>query len=161
MAEPPPERRITIRSGSDHDVVFLADALRQMWLDNGIEPEQIEPDHRERVARFVAEGQRDAQLELFVAERDASPVGAACCQLFRGAYPLIVTPDVRKLGYVWGVHVAAEERKSGLGRRLVEACIGALRARGCTHVVLNATPSGRGVYERLGFQPSNEMRLRL
>ena len=41
------------------------------------------------------------------------------------------------------------------------ALVEALRARGCTHAVLNASPSGRSVYERLGFQPSNEMRLTL
>jgi len=159
MTEPSPSSPVTIRSGGDLDVAFLADALREMWLDNGITPEQIEPDYRERVARFVAEGQREAALEFFVAEREGRPVGAACCQLYRGTYPLIVTPETRAFGYVWGVHVAAGERRSGLGRRLTEACVEALRARGCTHAVLNAAPSARGIYERLGFQPSNEMRL--
>ena len=161
MTEPRPSSPVTIRVGGDLDVVFLADALREMWLDNGITPEQIEPDYRERVARFVAEGQRDAALVFFVAEREGRPVGAACCQLYRGPYPLIVTEATRSFGYVWGVHVAADERKGGLGRRLTEACVEALRARGCTHAVLNASPSGRSVYERLGFQPSNEMRLTL
>ena len=161
MAEPSPSSPATIRAGGDQDVGFLADALREMWLDNGIRPEQIEPDYRERVARFVADGQREAALEFFVAERDGRKVGAACCQLYRGTYPLIVTPETRNFGYLWGVHVAAEERKSGLGRRLAEACVEALRARGCTHAVLNASPSGRGIYERLGFQPSNELRLPL
>lgn len=159
MTEPIPASLVTIRAGGDLDVDFLADALREMWLDNGVTPEQIEPDYRERVARFVADGQREAALEFFVAERDGRRVGAACCQLYRGTYPLILTQETRNFGYVWGVHVAAGERKSGLGRRLTEACVEALRARGCTHAVLNASPSGRGVYERLGFQPSNEMRL--
>jgi ribosomal protein S18 acetylase RimI-like enzyme len=161
MTEPSPSSPATIRVGGDLDVVFLADALREMWLDNGVHPEQIEPDYGDRVARFVAEGQREAALEFFVAEREGRRVGAACCQLYRGTYPLIVRPDTRNLGYVWGVHVAAEERRNGLGRRLTVACLEALRARGCTHAVLNAAPSGRGIYERLGFQPSNEMRLAL
>ena len=161
MIEPSPSAPATIRVGGDLDIVFLADALREMWLDNGITAEQIEPDYRERVARFVADGQREAALEFFVAEREGRRVGAACCQLYRGAYPSIVTPETRCFGYVWGVHVAAEERKGGLGRRLTEVCVDALRARGCTHAVLNASPSGRSIYERIGFQPSNEMRLTL
>lgn len=161
MTEPSPSSPVTIRVGGERDVAFLADAFRQMWLDNGIPPEQIEPDFQERVARFVAEGQREAALEFFVAEREGRRVGAACCQLFRGLYPAIITVETRNFGYLWGVHVAAEERKNGLGRRLTEACVDALRSRGCTHAVLNAAPSGRGIYERLGFQPSNEMRLTL
>jgi len=161
MTEPSPPSPATIRVGVDVDVPFLADAFRQMWLDNGMTPEQIEPDFRDRVARFVIESRREAELEFFVAERDERPVGAACCQLFSGLYPAIVTPETRRFGYVWGVHVAADERRGGLGRRLTEACIEALRARGCTHAVLNASPAGRSVYERLGFQPANEMRLAL
>jgi ribosomal protein S18 acetylase RimI-like enzyme len=161
MPEPSSPSPVAIRAGGPLDVAFLADAFRQMWLDNGIPPEQIEPDFRERVARFVAEGESEARLAFFVAERDGRPVGAACCQLFRGLYPAIVKAETRHFGYVWGVHVAAEERRSGLGQRLAEACVEALRACGCTHVVLNASPSGRGIYERLGFQSANELRLAL
>jgi len=161
MTDPDLASAAAIRIGGDADVAFLAEALREMWLDNAIAPEQIEPDYRERVARFVAEGRREAELEFFIAERDGRPVGAACCQLYRGPYPLIVTPETRRFGYVWGVHVAAGERRRGLGRRLTEACVDALRARGCTHAVLNASPSGRAIYEGLGFQPANEMRLAL
>ena len=155
---PPPA---AIRAGSSSDLVYLADAFRQMWLDNGVLPERIEPDFRERVARFVADGEREAMLAFFIAERGERAVGAACCQLFRGLYPAIITQETRRFGYVWGVHVAAEERRAGLGKRLVEACLEALRARGCTHAVLHAAPPGRGIYEGLGFQPTNEMRLPL
>jgi hypothetical protein len=35
----------------------------------------------------------------------------------------------------------------------------ALRAQGCTHALLHAAPPGRGIYERLGFQGTNELRL--
>jgi ribosomal protein S18 acetylase RimI-like enzyme len=158
-----PETRppATIRAGAEADVVFLAEAFRQMWLDNGIAAEAIVPDYRERVASFVADGRREAALEFFVAERAARPVGAACCQLLRGLYPAIIAPATRHFGYVWGVYVAPGERRGGLGQRLAEACLGALRARGCTQAVLNASASGRGIYERLGFQPANEMRLKL
>lgn len=141
--------------------MFLADAFRQMWLDNGVPADHIEPGFRQHVERFVADGRRHAELEFFIAEREGRALGAACCQLFQGLYPAILRQDVRRFGYVWGVHVRADERRAGLGQRLVEACLAALRAMGCTHAVLHAAPPGRGVYERLGFQPTNEMRLPL
>jgi ribosomal protein S18 acetylase RimI-like enzyme len=148
-----------VRPGTPADIPAVADAFRQMWLDNGVASEQIVADHRERVERFVLDGLARNQLRFFVAERKQRVVGTACCQLFEGLYPAILVPELRRYGYVWGVHVAAGERRSGLGRRLTEACVEALRTLGCTHVLLHAAPPGRGIYERLGFVPTNEMRL--
>jgi len=150
---------ISIRAGQAADVMRLADAFREMWLDNGFADAMIEPDYRERVERFVREGQAGAELEFFLAERDGEMLGAACCQLFQGLYPAILRADVRRYGYVWGVYVAPGARRAGLGKRLTERCVQALRAMGCTHVLLHAAPSGRGIYQRLGFENTNEMRL--
>jgi ribosomal protein S18 acetylase RimI-like enzyme len=161
MADMTSASAVTIRAGGAGDVHALAGAFRQMWLDNGIPGEQIEPDYVERVARFVHESVEGRWLRFFIAERDGGFVGAACCQLFDGLYPAILIPEVRRYGYIWGVHVAAGERRAGLGRRLTEACVEALRSLGCTHALLHAAPSGRGIYERLGFAGTNEMRLSL
>jgi ribosomal protein S18 acetylase RimI-like enzyme len=151
----------TIREGSDTDLLVLADGFRQMWLDNAVPADAIESDYRERVRDFVAFGREHAALRFFLAERDGQNLGVACCQLFTGLYPAILRAHVRRYGYIWGVYVAQNERRHGLGRRLTETCIEALRAQGCTHVLLHAAPPGRGVYEGLGFQSTNEMRLTL
>jgi len=150
-----------IREGRPEDVGALAEAFRQMWLDNAVPERDIEPDYRERVAEFVADGQRSAGLRFFVAERGETLAGAACCQLFGGLYPAILKSHVRRYGYIWGVYVAPAERRVGLGRALTETCIRSLEACGCTHALLHAAPPGRGTYERLGFASTNEMRLTL
>jgi len=150
-----------IREGADADVELLADAFRQMWLDNAVPADNIEPDYRERVQQFVVAGRELAALRFFVAEREGRCVGAACCQLFVGLYPAILRRDVRCYGYIWGVYVTPDQRQQGLGRALTETCVQALRAQGCSHAVLHAAPPGRGIYERLGFQGTNEMRLPL
>jgi ribosomal protein S18 acetylase RimI-like enzyme len=149
----------TIREGRASDIELLAEAFRQMWLDNAVPPEHIEPDYRERVQQFVAEGRTSGALRFFIAEREDRCVGAACCQLFAGLYPAILRRDVRSYGYIWGVFVATEERCRGLGKQLTETCVQALRVQGCTHALLHAAPPGRGIYERLGFQGTNELRL--
>jgi ribosomal protein S18 acetylase RimI-like enzyme len=149
----------TIRAGEAADVELLADAFRQMWLDNAVPAEHIEPGYRERVQQFVAAGRASEALRFFIAEREGRCVGTAACQLFAGLYPAILLRRVRCYGYIWGVYVAPEERRQGLGRALTEACVQALRAQGCTHALLHAAPPGRGIYERLGFQGTNELRL--
>jgi ribosomal protein S18 acetylase RimI-like enzyme len=151
----------SIREGTEADVPLLADGFRQMWLDNAVAADAIEPDYRERVREFVLFGREHAALRFFLAERAGRNVGVACCQLFAGLYPAILRAHVRRYGYIWGVYVAASERRHGLGRTLTETCVEALRAQGCTHVLLHAAPPGRGIYERLGFQGTNEMRLPL
>ncbi len=149
----------TIREGGAADVELLADAFRRMWLDNAVPAEHIEPEYRERVQQFVAAGRASDALRFFIAERDGRCVGAAACQLFAGLYPAILRRTLRCYGYIWGVYVAPDERRQGLGRALTEACVQALRAQGCTHALLHAAPPGRGIYERLGFQGTNELRL--
>jgi ribosomal protein S18 acetylase RimI-like enzyme len=149
----------TIREGLPADVERLADAFRHMWLDNAVPAEDIEPDYRERVQQFFAARRADGALCFFIAEREGQCVGAACCQLFSGLYPAILRRQLRCYGYIWGVYVAPEQRRQGLGRALTESCVQALRAQGCTHALLHAAPPGRAIYERLGFQGTNEMRL--
>jgi len=152
---------LTIREGRPDEAHLLGESFREMWLDNAISEQDIVPDYKERVERFVAEGRERAQLRFYLAERDEELVGAACCQLFEGLYPAILKSGLRKYGYIWSVYVARHERRQGLGRRLTETCVQALIGLDCTHVVLHAAPPGKGVYQALGFVPTNEMRLTL
>jgi ribosomal protein S18 acetylase RimI-like enzyme len=55
---------------------------------------------------------------------------------------------------LWGMYVAAEARKRGVGRALVDAAVARLRAAGLeqAHLVLSATAhSARRLYVRSGF----------
>ncbi|HXR26724.1 MAG TPA: GNAT family N-acetyltransferase, partial [Candidatus Baltobacteraceae bacterium] len=52
-------------------------------------------------------------------------------------------------------------RGRGLARRIMETIIAWLREQGLQSVVLHASDAGRHLYETLGFEPTNEMRLRL
>ncbi len=52
-------------------------------------------------------------------------------------------------------------RGRGLARRIVETILAWLREQGLHSVDLHASDAGRHLYETLGFEPTNEMRLRL
>jgi ribosomal protein S18 acetylase RimI-like enzyme len=64
-------------------------------------------------------------------------------------------------GYIWGVYVEPAYCNRGIATQLIQQAIAHLKAIGCAHAVLNASPSGKPVYSRLGCVDSNLMRLDL
>lgn len=52
-------------------------------------------------------------------------------------------------------------RRQGIARRLMQTMIDWCRTEGFVHVTLHASDKGRPLYESLGFQPTNKMRLNL
>ncbi|MEM7738712.1 MAG: GNAT family N-acetyltransferase [Deinococcota bacterium] len=88
-------------------------------------------------------------------------LAVAACQQFAGPYPFAFMPSKRLYGYIWGVRVVPDARRQGLATLLTKACRDYLGQLGCNRILLHASPQGRKVYEQLGFEPSNEMRLEL
>jgi ribosomal protein S18 acetylase RimI-like enzyme len=152
---------IAIRSSTSDDDSFIAESFRRMWLDIGMAEADLVEDAHDRVIDFIAHARAELEFCGAIAEQGGERVGCAAAQCFAGLYPLVLQRSVRKYGYVWGVWVAAEQRRTGLGRRLTEHCTESLRAKGCTRVLLHASPMGRSVYEALGFTPTNELGLSL
>ncbi len=153
--------KVVVRAATATDDAFVAASFRNMWRDIGIADADIVDDPEGRILAFLERGRAEAELTGAIAELDGIAIGCAVAQRFAGLYPDILRPQLRKYGYVWGVYVQPTHRRGGLGRRLTQACVDALKARGCTHVLLHAAPMGKGVYERMGFAPSNEMKLPL
>ena len=64
-------------------------------------------------------------------------------------------------GNILNVYTSDRFRRQGLARRLMEALIRWCRENSIDTIILHASPSGRNLYESMGFVPTNEMRLRL
>jgi len=64
-------------------------------------------------------------------------------------------------GNILNVYTEPEFRRRGIARRLMDAALDWCRGNGVDVVILHASPEGRALYESLGFQASNEMRMRL
>lgn len=150
-----------LRTATPEEDPVIARHFYQMWLDNGLTPAQMESDWEALTLAYIADARERLGYQAFVAEVDGRIVGSAGGQRFAGLYPITFTADFRRDGYVWGVYVEPEFRCRGLGRQLAEQVLAHLRSLGCTRAVLNASPSGKSVYEQLGFAPSNTMTLAL
>jgi GNAT superfamily N-acetyltransferase len=114
--------------------------LRETDLDGAIAAKEAVGWAQRRVPVDFYRGRDDSTL--FVAEVDGQIAGCGGATVFPG------TPAT---GWVHGIVVRPECRRTGLGTRLTEAAIAWLRARSVGTVLLLATDAGRPVYERLGF----------
>ena len=65
----------------------------------------------------------------------------------------------RGLVYVHSVYTEPAYRQRGLARRILNAMLDYCRENGWPRISLHASEMGRGLYEQLGFKPTNEMRL--
>jgi GNAT superfamily N-acetyltransferase len=62
---------------------------------------------------------------------------------------------------ILNVYTDPEYRRRGIAGKLMRTIIAWCQREGFARVTLHASDDGRHLYESLGFEPSNEMRLRL
>jgi len=60
---------------------------------------------------------------------------------------------------ILNVYTDPAHRRRGLARQLMDVALRWCRIHGPSTVILHSSNDGRPLYESLGFQPSNEMRL--
>jgi len=77
----------------------------------------------------------------FLAEWNGTPAGTATTTVYASS-----------LAWIGMVLVHPTYRRRGIGRTLLERCIEHLRGRGVRCIKLDATPSGKQVYDALGFK---------
>ena len=73
---------------------------------------------------------------------------------------LMIGPGARRVN-ILNVYTEPISRRRGLARRLVQTALTWCGANGIRAVILHSSEDGRALYEALGFQPTNEMRLLL
>lgn len=140
---------------------IIAQHFYQLWLDNGIAPESIDPDWCKLTLEFIEQARHVLSFQAFIAQVDGEVAGSISCQIFSGLYPLIFKHEYRNYGYIWNVYVLPDFRCQGLGSKLTRTAINHLKKLNCTKAVLHASPSGKPIYESIGFLSNNEMILDL
>lgn len=132
---------------------FRLEMFRCMgWTDES-RLEELAP----RYEAYLREHFSAGDFTGWIAEKDGRAVGAVGLLWER------VPPTVRNLSgrqaYVLGLYVVPDQRRHGVGRMLVESAVQHARDFGADVVSLHHSPAGQGLYEKLGFVASPEMRL--
>ena len=153
------EKKWTIRKAITEEDQIIAQHFYQLWLDNDFSSNQIKDNWLEETLQFIDKARQDLSFQSWVAEIDGQIIASASCQLFAGLYPLVFQSQYRQYGYIWNVYVESAYRRQKIATALMNECIDYLKSLECTRIILHASPSGKPVYEYLGFVSSNEMRL--
>ena len=77
------------------------------------------------------------------------------------AYPPHPLDPRSRRPFVVNMYTEPEHRRRGLAQRLMEAMIAWSRREGYASLFLHASDAARPLYEARGFEPTNEMRLKL
>jgi len=99
-------------------------------------------------------------LAWFAVEEDGT-IAAGLGLWLMDWLPHMVGDGAPVRGNIVNVYTRLEHRRKGLARALMNAALDWCRANAVSCVVLHASPEGRPLYESLGFQPTNEMRILL
>lgn len=162
---PGSQSSFTVRQAAATDIAAVAHHRAAMFHDMGALAAHQMPSLEHATAVYLQEAIARGEYLAWVAEQaGASPaiVGGAGVQL----RPILPRPrpgsDDLELGpeaIVLNVYVEAAWRRRGVAESLMRAVLDELATRAIHRIVLHASDDGRGLYERLGFVPTNEMRL--
>lgn len=113
--------------------------------------------HAAPYARWLRPRLRSGGIVAFLATVDGRPVGSGAIwfmpQQPRPGLSRAVTP------YILSMYTDPDHQRQGIASAIVKELVRVARKSGAQRVTLHAADQGRPVYERLGFEPANEMRL--
>ena len=156
------DETFTIRRAVVGDAVVLARHRAEMFRDMGDVPDALYPGllaaSRAWFERAVPAGEYVAWL--------AFPAGSNEVVAGAGVHLRTVIPRPRARrevemgpqGLIVNVFTERPWRRRGLAERLMRELLAWAHANGVATLVLHASAEGRPLYERLGFEQSNEMK---
>jgi len=155
---PPPN--LTIRKATMQDCATILHHRRSMFRDMGEgTPEELDQMVKDS-APWLTTALVNGSYQGWLAEDHQRKVIAGGGVLISPWPPRPGDSNPRR-AVIFNVYTEPEVRQQGVARELMLLMIGWLREQGFRSVVLHASDAGRHLYETMGFQPTNEMRLRL
>lgn len=143
----------TLRAATAGDAELIAAQRERMFIDMGVR-------YTEAGARFAPWVQPRLQSGDYLgwlAEAGGAVVAGAGLLLLDWP-PHFADPQPLR-SYLLNVYVEPGHRGRGLARHLTEQAMAETRRRHIRVMSLHASEAGRPVYEKLGFAPTNELRI--
>jgi GNAT superfamily N-acetyltransferase len=155
-----PPNAIEFRTATPDDCAIILHHRRSMFED-------MQEGTREDLDRMIdatvpwlAQALADGSYRGWLAQDPQGRVVAGGGILV-SSWPAGPRDPVTRRAVILNVYAEPDFRRQGLARRLMLLMIQWLKDQGFSSVVLHASDAGRHLYETLGFQPTNEMRLSL
>ena len=150
----------TLRPASTADLETLVAHRQWMFRDMGYAGDDALHAMSAKFRGWLLEHMNAGDyLAWLVSAPDASI--AAGAGLWLMDWPPHMIGQGARRGNILNVYTSENFRRRGLARHLMETVLLWCRENRIDTIVLHASLSGRALYESMGFQTSNEMRLRL
>jgi GNAT superfamily N-acetyltransferase len=149
-----------IRPGTLADAETIVAHRRAMFFDMGYRDEPVLDGMCDAFRPWLARKMRDNQYLAWFAVDSSGAIAAGLGLWLMDWPPHMIGPGAPR-GNILNVYTRAESRRMGLARRLMDAAIEWCRANQVRAVILHSSDDGRRLYESMGFQATNEMRILL
>lgn len=150
---------ISVRNASASDISEILRQRRRMYEDMDYKDVNALAEMIKLSSEYLEKAILDGSFHAWLACIDHKPIGGGAVIIS----PWLAHPydlDCRR-ATILNVYTDPEYRRRGIARQLIETMIAWCKEEGLARVTLHASDDGRHLYESLGFELSNEMRLRL
>ena len=146
-----------IRQATVMDVDVIVRHRRSMFEDMG-EGTKAQLDAMVKAARpFIAAGLRDGSYRAWLVEVGGHVVAGGGLAI-TPYQPTPLDPVARRV-FILNMYTEPQYRRQGLAVEVLQAILAWCREQGLRAVQLHASEAGRALYEKVGFEHTNEMRL--
>ena len=150
----------TIRPASTADLETLVEHRRAMFQDMGHSDETAMRAMSEKFRFWLLDHMNAGDYQAWLATAPDGTIAAGTGLWLMDWPPHMIGKGARR-GNILNVYTNANFRRRGLARALMQAALDWCKQNGIDTIILHASPSGRSLYEQMGFAATNEMRLRL
>ena len=150
---------ITIREAAPSESAIILHHRRSMFRDMGEgTPEEL--DRMVEVAEpWLAQALGEGSYRHWIAVDTSGRIAGGGGVLLNSWPPSPKFPRVER-AVILNVYTEAEFRRQGIARQIMVTILEWVKEQGFGAVNLHASDEGKALYEKLGFENTNEMRLR-
>jgi ribosomal protein S18 acetylase RimI-like enzyme len=149
----------TIRRASTADLETLVEHRRAMFQNMGYSDQAAMRAMSEKFRVWLLEHMNAGDYLAWLATTADGAIAAGTGLWLMDWPPHMIGRGRR--GNILNVYTETNFRRRGLAGALMQTALDWCKQNGIDTIILHASPSGRSLYESLGFAATNEMRLRL
>jgi GNAT superfamily N-acetyltransferase len=150
---------ITIREAALPDIPEILRQRRRMYEDMNYTDADALATMVTLTANYLAKAIPDGSFRSWLACDNSRVVAGGAVII--SPWPAHAYDLECRRATILNVYTDPDYRRRGIARRLMQTMIAWCKQQGFARVTLHASEQGRHLYESLGFEPSNEMRLTL
>lgn len=154
-----PDGEMKIRDATVADLDEILRHRSGMYEDMGYDDAQVLTSLVSTSTPYFAKALTEGSFRGWLAEIEGRVVGGGGVLI--SPWPSHPYDLECRRATILNVYTYPEFRRKGIARRVMEVILNWLRKQGYAAVWLHASEHGRSLYEDLGFEPGNEMRLML